>query len=55
MRKIYIAPETTEVKIGVCRMVCASDGTLDKTQTIEDESSFGSRRGDSFWDDEEDY
>ena len=52
MKKTYISPKTTEVKIGICRMVCASNGTLDKYQTIENESGFGSRGG-SFWDDDE--
>lgn len=52
MKKTYIAPMTNEVKIGVCRMVCASDGTLDKNQTIDGETvQFGSRRGKTIWDD----
>ena len=53
MKKTYISPKTMEVKIGICRMVCASDGTLDKTQTIERESDFGARRGGSLWDDDD--
>ena len=53
MKKTYIAPETKEVKIGICRMVCISNGTLDQTQTIESVNNFGSRRGRSLWDDEE--
>ena len=53
MKKIYIAPDTKEVEIGICRMVCVS-GTLDKNQTIESPGGFGSRRGGSFFDDEDD-
>ena len=53
MKKTYISPETKEVKIGICRMVCASNGTLDKTRTIENESGFGARQFGGFWDDDE--
>lgn len=52
MKKTYISPKTTEVKIGISRMICASDGKLDKTQTIESVSGFGARRG-GFWDDDD--
>jgi len=54
MKKTYISPKTTEVKIGISRMVCASDGTLDKTQTIDSESGFGARQFGGDWDDEDD-
>ena len=53
MKKTYIAPKTTDVKIDVCRMVCASDGNLDATKTINSSDGFGSRRGGSLWDDDE--
>ena len=55
MKKTYIAPKKTEVKIGICRMVCASDGTLDKNQTIESESGFGARQFGGVWDEDDDY
>ena len=52
MKKTYMTPSTKNVKVGVSRMVCVS-GTLDKTQTIDNASGFGSRQGGDFWDDEE--
>jgi hypothetical protein len=52
MKKTYIAPITNKVKVGVSRMVCVSDGQLDKGQSITTRDGFGSRRG-STWDDEE--
>ena len=54
MKKIYFAPEAKTVKVGMCQMVCASDGILDKNQTITGSDGFGARRGGSLWDDDDD-
>jgi len=55
MKKIYFAPETKTVKVGMCQMVCASNGLLSTSEDdkIEDASGFGARRGGSFWDDDD--
>ena len=53
MKKTYISPATKVVKIGICRMVCASNGTLDKNRTISNESDFGARRFGGLWDGDE--
>lgn len=53
MKKTYISPNTTILKIGMCQMVCVS-GVLDKNQEITEESGFGSRRHSiSIWDDDD--
>lgn len=55
MKKIYFAPETKTVKVGMCQIVCASNGTLSTNEEdqITSGNGFGARRGDSLWDDDE--
>ena len=54
MKKIYFAPETKTVKVGISQMVCVSNGTLSVSEDdkIESESGFGSRRFGGVWDDD---
>ena len=53
MKKTYFAPIINIVKIETNRLMQASNGTLDKSQSITTSGGFGSRRGDSIWDDDE--
>ena len=53
MKKIYIIPTTTVVKVETVHMIAASEnitlgGSYDGSSVIQ------SRRGNSFWDDDED-
>ena len=56
MKKKYIAPNINITEVKASQMICASDGILSTSETdrITDSGSFGSRRGNSFWDDDED-
>ncbi len=55
MKKIYNAPKINVTELKASQMICASDGILSTSETdrITDSGSFGSRRGNSFWDDED--
>ena len=55
MKKIYNAPKINVTEFKASQMICASDGILSTSETdrITDSGSFGSRRGNSFWDDED--
>lgn len=56
MKKIYNAPKINVTELKASQMICASDGILSTSETdrITDSGSFGSRRGNSFCDDDED-
>ena len=53
MKKIYIAPETVDVKIETANMIALS-GNLDSTKSIDSYDDFGSRGSGGWdWDEEE--
>ena len=55
MKKIYNAPKINVTELKASQMICASDGILSTSETdrITDSGSFGSRRGNSLWGDED--
>ena len=55
MKKIYEAPVTEEVIVEPQLLQAASPGTLDPDSTISNSDGFGSREGNSIFDDGEDY
>ena len=56
MKKTYQYPEIKIVKVQTAKMIAASTqfGINSSDPALENESTIASRRGDSFWDDEED-
>ena len=56
MKKIYLAPDTVVVKVGMQQLLTSSPGdvVLNNSDTpIEDSEDIGSRRWVGVWDDEE--
>ena len=54
MKKIYQKPAIQVTSVNLSSMICVS-GQLDPNQTITNSNKFGSRRGDWFDDDDEEY
>ena len=55
MKKKYLKPAINMVKLNVQQLICVS-GELDRNAIIDSSDGFGSRRGGSFWDaDDEEY
>lgn len=54
MKKIYIIPTTTVVKVETAHMIAASEN-ITLGGSYNESSVIQSRRGNSFWDDEDEY
>lgn len=56
MKKQYIAPKLHNVKIQTARMIAISSARMstENVYEITSEDEFGSRRGRSLWDEDED-
>lgn len=58
MKKIYLAPNTIVVKIGMQQIMTGSPGSIvldQNEEEISDGNDIGSRRWAGVWDDDEDY
>ena len=54
MKKIYMIPTTTVIKIQTVHMIAASED-ITLGGSYNGSSEIQSRRGNAFWDDEDDY